>query len=205
MIRGKNVLLRALEKEDLAFLHELHNSQETMNYFFEEPYETYRELEDLFEKHIHNQTERRFVIEERSTSKPVGVLSLIEIDEINRRCEIDIIIENSHQGKGYGKQGFVLGVKYAFDILNLYKVYLLLAPSNFRGMKIYEYIGFTHECRLRNEYYINGEYVDVVRMCIFDYEWRQARLRLQNDIGFSNDSLKGEVLKQEKQEELIVT
>src|SRR5262245_16839556 len=112
MIRGTTVVLRAMEKEDLNFLHALHNSQETMNYFFEEPYETFRELEDLFEKHIHNQTERRFVIEDGQSREQVGVLSLIEIDEINRRCEIDIIIEERHQGKGYGKHGFVLGVKY---------------------------------------------------------------------------------------------
>ncbi len=186
MIKGEILQLRALEKNDLAFLHELHNNYKTMNYFFEEPYETTRELEDLFEKHIHNQTERRFLIQEVITGHPVGVLSLMEIDEINRKCEIDIIIHDKFQGQGFGKQGFVLGVKYAFDILNLEKVYLLLLPGNTPGMKIYEYVGFKKECRLRKEYFVNGEYVDVQRMCMFRTQWVRQRGRLQCDVGFDS-------------------
>ena len=167
MIKGKSLQLRALEKSDLIFLHKLHNNYKTMNYFFEEPFETQRELEDLYEKHVHNTTERRFVIEEINNGASIGVLSLIEIDEINRRCEIDIIIDEKAQGRGLGKMGFVLGIKYAFDILNLYKVYLVLLPDNLPGLKIYQYVGFKKECRLKREYFMDGDYVDVHRMCMF--------------------------------------
>jgi diamine N-acetyltransferase len=146
-----------------------------MNYFFEEPFETLRELEDLYEKYVHNTTERRFVIEEISTGSSVGVLSLIEIDEINRKCEIDIIIDEKFQGRSLGKQGFVLGVKYAFDILNLYKIYLLLLPNNTPGLSIYTFSGFKKECRLRREFYRNGEYVDVERMCLFENQWLRTK------------------------------
>ena len=189
MIRGYNLQLRALEKHDLPFLHRLHNNSKTMSYFFEEPFETLRELEDLYEKHIHNQTERRFVLEENRTEDAVGVLSLIEIDEINRRCEIDIIIDEAYQGRGYGKAGFVLGIKYAFDILNLKKVYLLLLPDNTVGMRIYQYCGFKRECRLRKEYFVNGNYVDAHRMCMFDTQWRKERERLRTDVGFDRDMI----------------
>lgn len=187
MIRGFNLQLRALEKADLPFLHRLHNNTKTMSYFFEEPFETIRELEDLYEKHVHNQTERRFILEETSTKACVGVLSLIEIDEINRKCEVDIMIDDSFQGRGHGKAGFVLAVKYAFDILNLKKVYLLLLPTNIAGRRIYEYVGFKRECRLKKEYFVNGRYVDVHRMCMFDTDWRRYRERLRKDVGFDSD------------------
>lgn len=186
MIRGRELQLRALEKADLTFLHRLHNNYRTMNYFFEEPFETLRELEDLYEKHVHNQTERRFAIEEIESGTSVGVLSLIEIDEINRKCEIDIIIDEKFQGRGYGKQGFVLGVKYAFDILNLYKVYLVLLPNNTPGLNIYKYAGFRKECRLKKEYFRNGEYVDVERMCLFEYQWRRIKSKLNGLVGFED-------------------
>lgn len=187
MIRGSQLQLRAVEKHDLPFLHKLHNNTKTMSYFFEEPFETIRELEDLYEKHVHNQTERRFIIEEIKTRLSVGVLSLIEIDEINRRCEIDIIVDEAFQGKGYGKSGFILGIKYGFDILNLKKIYLLLLPNNIAGMKIYQYAGFKRECRLKKEYFVNGKYVDVNRMCMFDFQWRKQREKLRGDVGFDND------------------
>ncbi len=187
MIRGFTLQLRALEKADLIFLHRLHNNTKTMSYFFEEPFETLRELEDLYEKHVHNQTERRFILEESKSKAPVGVLSLIEIDEINRKCEVDIMVDDAFQGRGHGKAGFVLAVKYAFDILNLKKVYLLLLPTNIAGKKIYEYVGFKQECRLKKEYFVNGRYVDVNRMCMFDTDWKRHRERLRKEVGFDSD------------------
>jgi diamine N-acetyltransferase len=190
MIKGHSLQLRALEKADLIFLHCLHNNYKTMNYFFEEPFETLRELEDLYEKYIHTTTERRFVIEEIGSGASVGVLSLIEIDEINRKCEIDIIIDEKFQGRGFGKQGFVLGIKYAFDILNLYKIYLLLLPNNTPGLNIYKFAGFKKECRLRKEFYRNGEYVDVERMCLFEYQWRRNKPRLNEYVGFASVEMK---------------
>lgn len=193
MIKGRTLQLRALEKADLTFLHRLHNNYKTMNYFFEEPFETLRELEDLYEKYVHNTTERRFVIEETQTGASVGVLSLIEIDEINRRCEIDIIIDEKHQGKGFGKQGSVLGIKYAFDILNLFKVYLVILPDNTPGLNIYRFAGFKKECRLRKEYFRNGEYVDVERMCLFESQWRRLKPKLNEIVGFESPELRGRI------------
>ena len=33
-----------------------------MRYWFEEPYEAFVELTDLYDKHIHDQSERRFIV-----------------------------------------------------------------------------------------------------------------------------------------------
>lgn len=189
MIRGRLLQLRAMEKADLPMLHRLHNDSKTMGYFFEEPFETVRELEDLYEKHVHNTTERRFVLETVGTNEPVGVLSLIEIDEINRKCEIDIIIDEKYRGKGFGKHGFVLGIKYAFDVLNLFKVYLLILPHNEAGQRIYVYAGLKRECVLKKEFYVNGKYFDVHRMCIFANEWKKLREKLRQDVGFDYDMI----------------
>jgi len=58
-----DVKLRPLEREDLTFVHQLDNNASVMRYWFEEPYEAFVELTDLYDKHIHDQSERRFVIE----------------------------------------------------------------------------------------------------------------------------------------------
>lgn len=49
-----NIQLRALEREDLRYIHLLNNDNNIMSYWFEEPYESFAELQDLFEKPIHN-------------------------------------------------------------------------------------------------------------------------------------------------------
>ena len=56
--------LRPLEREDLRFVHELDNNETVMHYWFEEPYEAFVELCDLYDKHIHDQSERRFIAEQ---------------------------------------------------------------------------------------------------------------------------------------------
>ncbi len=184
MIKSKNLSLRALENTDLPFLHKLYNDSRSMSYFFEEPYETLRELDDLFEKHIHNLSERRFVLE-NTNHESIGVLELVEIDEINRNCEIDIIIDEKQQGKGFGKEGFILGIKYAFDILNIFKVYLLVDPENLAGRKIYDYAGFKKEALLKKQYYVNGEYVDVLRMYLFKTTWKKHRSKFIKEFGLA--------------------
>jgi diamine N-acetyltransferase len=47
----------------MRFVHQLDNNASVMRYWFEEPYEAFVELSDLYDKHIHDQSERRFVVE----------------------------------------------------------------------------------------------------------------------------------------------
>ena len=58
------LIIRALEKTDLSFIHHLNNEYSIMSYWFEEPYQSLSELENLYTKHILDETERRFIVEE---------------------------------------------------------------------------------------------------------------------------------------------
>lgn len=83
--------LRPLEREDLKFVHRLNNDAKIMSYWFEEPYEAFVELQELYDKHIHDQSERRFILE--LDGQMVGLVELMEIDYIHRRAEFQIIID----------------------------------------------------------------------------------------------------------------
>ena len=124
--------LRPLEREDLPFVHQLDNNGNVMRYWFEEPFETFAELSALYDEHIHDQRERRFVVE--AYGKSVGLVELVEIDHVHRRAEFQIIIAPDHQGKG-------IAFKAA---------------------------------RLAMEFFINGQYRDVIRMCLFQHDFLSA-------------------------------
>jgi hypothetical protein len=62
-----------------------------MRYWFEEPYETFSELTQLYDQHVHDLRERRFVAIDNG-GQTVGVVELIELDYIHRRGEFQIII-----------------------------------------------------------------------------------------------------------------
>lgn len=165
------IKLRPLERPDLHFVHQLNNNDIVMRYWFEEPYEAYAELSRLYDKHVSDQGERRFIIE--SEAEPVGLVELVEIDYIHRRAEFQIIIAPQWQGRGYSRTATSMAVDYAFRVLNLYKVYLIVDKENHRAIRTYEGCGFQVECELIHEFFVNGEYRNAVRMCLF----QEAHLR----------------------------
>ncbi|WAT01404.1 spermidine N1-acetyltransferase [Rouxiella chamberiensis] len=165
MFSSNRIRLRPLEKDDLMFVHRLNNNANVMRYWFEEPYEAYVELEDLYAKHIHDQSERRFITE--SEQNRVGLVELVEINHIHRRAEFQIIIDPNHQGQGFASEAAALAMDYAFSVLNLYKLYLIVDKENDKAIHIYTKLGFEVEAELRDEFFVNGEYRSVIRMCIF--------------------------------------
>lgn len=162
--------LRPLEREDLKFVHSLDNDANVMRYWFEEPYEAFVELQELYDKHIHDQTERRFIIDHNGVN--LGLVELIEIDYIHRRSEFQIIIDPQHQNKGYAMIATRMAMDYAFLVLNLYKLYLIVDNDNSKAIHVYEKLGFEVEGVLKHEFFVNGDYHDATRMCIFQSQYR---------------------------------
>lgn len=175
------IRIRPLEREDLSFVHALDNDANIMRYWFEEPYEAFVELVDLYDKHIHDQNERRFIIDNSGTN--IGLVELIEIDYVHRRAEFQIIIDPVHQCKGYACEATRLAMEYAFSVLNLYKLYLVVDNENKKAIHIYSKMGFEVEGVLKHEFFVNGHYRDVTRMCVFQWQYRERcqNLRLPLD------------------------
>ncbi|WOZ75442.1 spermidine N1-acetyltransferase [Kosakonia sacchari] len=163
------VRLRPLEREDLRFVHQLDNNASVMRYWFEEPYEAFVELSDLYDKHIHDQSERRFVVE--CDGEKAGLVELVEINHVHRRAEFQIIISPEYQGKGLASQAAKLAMDYGFTVLNLYKLYLIVDKENEKAIHIYRKLGFMVEGELIHEFFINGEYRNTIRMCIFQQQY----------------------------------
>jgi len=163
------IRLRPLERSDLHFVHLLNNNRSVMGYWFEEPYESFVELEQLYSKHIHDQSERRFIVED-GAHDPVGLVELVEIDHLHRRAEFLIMIAPEQQGRGYARAATRLAINYAFRVLNLYKLYLLVDVDNTRAIRIYEGVGFRREGVLIDEFFSDGRYRSVIRMCLFQHQ-----------------------------------
>ncbi|EJL7918949.1 spermidine N1-acetyltransferase [Listeria monocytogenes] len=163
--------LRPLEREDLKFVHRLNNDAKIMSYWFEEPYEAFVELQELYDKHIHDQSERRFILE--LDGQMVGLVELMEIDYIHRRAEFQIIIDPKFQGHGYAVSATKLAMKYAFHVLNLHKLYIVVDKVNEKAIHVYEKVGFIREGELIDEFFVDGTYHDAIRMCIFQHQYQE--------------------------------
>jgi RimJ/RimL family protein N-acetyltransferase len=87
--------------------------------------------------------------------------------------ELGIIIgDKSAWDQGFGTDVVRTLLRHAFDTLNLNRVALRVFETNLRAIQVYRKIGFIEEGRLRQDHFIDGQYVDVVIMGILCAEWK---------------------------------
>jgi diamine N-acetyltransferase len=163
--------LRPLERKDLPFVHDLDNERHTMAFWFEEPYESLDELTNLYDKHIHDDNERRFVID--VDDQFAGIIELVDINFIHRNTEIQIIIKSNFQGLGLAGLAMSRGVDYAFNILNMHKLYLYVDAENHKALHVYKKLGFIQEGILRQHFFVEGTYHDSIIMGILSHEMQR--------------------------------
>lgn len=104
----------------------------------------------------------------------IGSVGLHRIDWKNRHASFGILIgEKGEWGKGYGTEATALMTAYAFDTLNLNRVWLHVYENNARGLRAYEKVGFRREGVLRQETFRQGRYFDAYIMAILRQDWEQ--------------------------------
>ena len=80
MIVGKRIHLRAIEYEDLPLIVEWRNDPEIYSYFFEQEPTSLIMQTRWFEKHLSQQNEKLWIIEDTVTHSPIGTVGLVDID-----------------------------------------------------------------------------------------------------------------------------
>ena len=164
-----DIHLRPLEKDDLTFLHRLNNDPDIMTFWFEEPYRSLTHLQHEYDENLKEQLSRQFVI--MHGEEKVGFVGLFDFDHLHRKAEFGIMIDTAYQGKGYAKAATKLAMSYAFYRMNVRKLFLIVDLYNEKAIHIYEKMGFKREAELEKEYFVNGEYHDVLKMRILQDEY----------------------------------
>lgn len=111
----------------------------------------------------------QMIICEEETNRPVGSVYLRDIDMTHRKAEYGIFIgEEDARGKGYGSSAARLMIQYAFEEMNLHRLFLRVYAENIQAIRSYEKAGFVKEAHLRDDVCIQGKYHDIVLMGILN-------------------------------------
>jgi RimJ/RimL family protein N-acetyltransferase len=175
MIYGNGLRLRAIEKDDLPrFVRWLNDPEVRENLLLFAPM-SLDEEEEWYSSMLKRPKEERplaIEIELGGEWLPIGNIGLFKIEWHARSAEVGLFIgEKQYWNRGYGSEALRVMVGYAFDFLNLNKVYLHVYETNPRGIRAYQKVGFVEEGRLRQDVYKNGRYIDVLVMSILRSEW----------------------------------
>lgn len=141
------VKLKLLDRENLAYRVMLLNHKKIAPYINTNEVFTVEKTGEWFQL-IKNKSNRKdFVFV--NNDENIGMGGLTNISKENQNCELYMYMDPSFQGKGLGYKSCFTLCKYAFEVLNLKKVYLYTFKENVAANKLYEKIGFKLEGILR--------------------------------------------------------
>jgi [ribosomal protein S5]-alanine N-acetyltransferase len=95
-------------------------------------------------------------------------LGQVGIHQIHARSKVGrlgaVIASKGEMGKGYGSAAIKAVMDRGFGELGLHKLWLMVFRTNERGQRLYKRLGFIEEGLLREEYFHEGGWHDMVRM-----------------------------------------
>lgn len=103
----------------------------------------------------------------------IGATGFYESWLPSRRAGVGIFIaEEKYRSQGLGSEALSLLIGYAFDTLNLRKVYLSVWGFNTAAYNCYKKLGFQEIGRYREHVYISGRYEDEILMELFRSDFK---------------------------------
>jgi RimJ/RimL family protein N-acetyltransferase len=176
VLKGQNVELRAIERDDLRTVLGWFNDPEVaLPAGGDLRPMSFAQIEAQFDKELEEDALTRFAIVVGDTL--IGWCGLFDWDDaLSLRMAITIG-DKSYWGRGYGREALGLLVDYAFLHRNAHKVWLEVHANNERAIRSYRSVGFIEEGRIRDNVWLDGKYVDELVMGILRSEWEEIRTR----------------------------
>ena len=161
-----NILIRALEPEDLEYLYKWENDMDlwdvsdTLTPFSHFTLKKYIENAHV---DIYTSKQLRLMITRVDTQEPIGLIDLYDFDPYHQRAGLGIMIHNMENRKqGYASSAIKLMLDYCFETLGLNQVYSSVPSCNVASLKLFEATGFT-QTGYRKQWLKRGnEWEDVI-------------------------------------------
>lgn len=146
-LEGTTVLLRAVEPTDIDPMYAWENdpavwrvsgttapfSRHTLERFVEE------QRYDIFQTR-----QQRLVIETREDARIVGALDLFELDPLNARAGLGVLIHRTDdRGRGYASDAVEVACRYARTTLRMHQLWCGVGADNAASLALFRKAGFT--------------------------------------------------------------
>ena len=173
MLDGTLVRLRAIDTSDLDRAQAWMNDREVTRYLTA-LYPVSRAEEQAWLEHrpMNGFASGVWLAIETKDGVHIGNVNLQPIAPEDRNAGLGILIGNKdYWSNGYGTDAIVTLLRFAFDEMNLNRVWLHTFEFNERAYACYRKCGFQEEGRLREHYYGEGRYWDSIVMGVLRDEF----------------------------------
>ena len=163
------VMLRAMEPEDLDVLYQIENDRSLWNIGSTNvPYSRYALHNYIADakNDIYIDGQLRLMIENEA-QEAVGVIDLVGFDPKNQRAELGIIIMRRFRQQGYAHAAISKLIDYTRNVLHLRQIYAVVDVGNAVSYHCLSSLGFSDGSILKEWLYCDGEYKDARIMQLF--------------------------------------
>ncbi len=176
-MKERKIHLRQLSLDDLDNVMIWINDPEVTKNLASFNHNITREEEKQFlERLLASETDKVFSIENEK-HEYIGQVGINNIYWPARNGRLGLIIKKEHQNKGYATLSINRVLEIAFNDLQLNKIWAIFYVTNSKMKHITENIGFKQEGLLRQEYFHNESYHDMIRSAVLKQDWFVRRSR----------------------------
>lgn len=169
------VMLRRLEEKDAVLMLEWMGDPDITRIFSNNFSEYTLEMVQNFIKSSFDTENQNFAVVDENDEYQ-GTISLKNISSKDKNAEYAVVFRKKAHGTGTSKQATYEILRYAFEVLNLEKVYLNVLEDNLRARKFYEKIGFKQEGIFIKHKFIEDRFQNLYWYRMLKEEWNWEHL-----------------------------
>lgn len=172
MLKGRRLFLRAVARDDLPRYVEWINDPEVTQHLLIYLPMSLDDETDWYEQQRQDPTTQNFAIVLNDEERHIGSIGLMQINRKDQNAELGIMIGNKTMwGQGYGQEAIEQLLTFAFNQMNLHRIYLRVDAGHAGAIRCYEQCGFIEEGRLREAIFHNGYFEDQIVMGVLRSEY----------------------------------
>jgi ribosomal-protein-alanine N-acetyltransferase len=176
-LRGRQVVLRELRASDAPSLFALLTTEEVSRVISPPP-----STVEGFQRFISWTLRQRaagtyacFAVTVAGYDTAIGIFQVRSMEPGFETAEWGFAIGSAFWGTGLFQEGAGLVLDFAFDTIGVHRLEARAAVKNGRGNGALQKLGAVQECRLRNSFLKDGQYIDQVLYAMLDTDWRGSR------------------------------
>ncbi len=174
LLRGEKIRLTAIESRDLAAMSSWWEDTDFLRNYDTSP--AFPKTEDQLSRMVSDEQSSPngyyFGIRPLADDLLIGVLELSGIQWPHHTTYIGIGIgDRAYRGQGMGQDAMEVGLRFAFQEINMHRVWLTVIGYNARAIALYERLGFVREGAYREHVERDGSRYDMFVYGLLRREW----------------------------------
>ena len=168
--------IRPIEKSDLKQIQKWRNNKNVMPFVREYRKLSLEQINKWYDSMIFDDKFEMFIME--NNKELIGVCGLTYINWQNKHADLHFAIYKNFEwiDKDYAPKFYEIITDYAFNELNLNKIYVEVYENDDKKIKFFKDRNFTKDACLRNHYFHKGEYLDSYILSLLSDEYKQQKI-----------------------------